>query len=89
MWLIVSFIVIGGFSGFLLRNLKSINLYFEKITSGLIYILLFFMGMSVGVNPGIMQNLDRLGLDALLICLFTISGSILLAFLYNKISPGN
>lgn len=86
MWLIISFILIGGLSGYLLRNIKHFSFYSEKIASGLIYVLLFFMGMSVGINPEIMQNLHHLGLKALIICLFTISGSILLALLYHKIN---
>lgn len=86
MWLILSFLIFGGIAGFLLREIKDFNNYSEKITSYLIYFLLFFMGMNVGINPGIMQNIDKLGFEALVIALFTITGSILLAFLLYKIT---
>lgn len=85
MWLILSFLIFGGIAGFLLREIRDFNFYSEKITAYLIYFLLFFMGMSVGINPEIMQNIEKLGFEALLIALFTITGSILLAFLLYKI----
>jgi uncharacterized membrane protein YbjE (DUF340 family) len=89
MWLILTFLIIGGLSGFLLRDIRGLNFYSEKITSYLIYFLLFFMGMSVGINPEIMENLYHLGLEALLISLFTITGSVVLAFLLYKITFRN
>lgn len=84
MWLIIIILIIGGILGYFSRNLNKFNFYSEKTTTVFIYILLFFMGLSVGVNPEIISNLGDLGLSAILITLFSISGSILFSFLFAK-----
>jgi uncharacterized membrane protein YbjE (DUF340 family) len=84
MWIIIISLVAGGVAGYLFRKIKRFNYITEKTTSWLIYILLFFMGLSVGVNPEIMNNLKNLGFTALIIAVFTICGSVLFAFLSEK-----
>ena len=84
MWLIIFILIIGGISGYFLRNINHFNFYSERTTTAFIYILLFFMGLSVGVNPEIISNLGDLGLSAILITFFSISGSILFSFLFAK-----
>ncbi len=63
------------------RNLSFIS----KVITVLIWILLFVLGLEVGSNPQIVSNLGKLGLDALIITLGAVAGSIILAALLWKI----
>jgi hypothetical protein len=42
------------------------------------------MGLGVGSKPEIIKNLGTIGLDALIISVFAIAGSILMAFLLYR-----
>ena len=77
--------VIGGFTGFLLSGKKRFNPFTERATNYIIYLLLFFMGLSVGTNREIMSNIQNLGFQALIISLFAIAGSIIIARIVFKI----
>ncbi|MDR2969938.1 MAG: lysine exporter LysO family protein, partial [Tannerellaceae bacterium] len=72
-------IMFGGIAaGYLLR--KSVPLRkVGKLISVSIYLLLFLLGITVGSNPDIMDNLTTLGWQAFLIALAGTSGSVLLA----------
>ncbi len=49
----------------------------DKLTSWAIYLLLFLLGISVGLNKTIIQNLDKIGVQAIIITIGAISGSVL------------
>ena len=61
---------------------------YEKLLNSLlmlsIYLLLFFMGVSIGKNQELMKNLGNIGLKALLISTGAIIGSIIFAYLLFK-----
>lgn len=73
--------------GFLLRNRNTKHL--SSVTTVLIWLLLFLLGIEVGGNPRIVSGMQTLGVEALLL---TIGGSIgtvvlswlLWAYIYNK-----
>ena len=85
MWIIIILMVIGVLLGLMLTKINYFNRFTEKTTSYIIYFLLFFMGLSVGTNPEIMNNIQELGFQALIITIFSILGSISLAWLVFKI----
>ena len=58
------------------RNLK----YVQKLINYAIFLLLFLLGITVGANGEVMNNLDSIGLEALLITLAAITGSALCAW---------
>lgn len=62
------------------RNLSFIS----RLITLLIWILLFVLGLEVGSNPQIVSNLGKLGLDALIITVGALLGSIILAALLWK-----
>lgn len=80
----VILIMMGGVAvGYLLRG-KNINLVSRLIMLA-IYLLLFFLGVAVGGNPQIINNLHTIGLDALIITLAAVLGSALAAmFVYKR-----
>lgn len=73
--------------GFLLRNRNTKQL--SSVTTVLIWLLLFLLGIEVGGNPRIVSGMQTLGVEALLL---TIGGSIgtvvlswlLWVYIYNK-----
>jgi uncharacterized membrane protein YbjE (DUF340 family) len=84
MWIILILLLSGSIAGFFLGKFRGFNRATDKISLYIIYILLFFMGLSVGTRPEVMKNLGRIGLDAFLIAVFAIAGSIFAAyFLYR------
>ncbi len=56
----------------------------DKLISWAIYVLLFLLGISVGLNKTIIQNLDKIGLQAVIITLGAIGGSVLSLWLVYR-----
>ncbi|WP_343564286.1 LysO family transporter [Sphingobacterium sp.] len=50
-----------------------------------IFALLFLLGREVGQNPKIVDNLDTLGLQAILITLAGVAGSVLCSWLVYRL----
>lgn len=74
--------VAGILLGYLLRgkNLKSV----PKLINVAILLLLFLLGITVGADREIMDNLGTIGKDALLIALACVAGSVLCAWVVCK-----
>ncbi|CAJ37235.1 LysO family transporter [Methanocella arvoryzae] len=53
--------------------------------TGMVFILIFLMGVKTGLNKSVMEGLGIFGLKALLITLAAIAGSILFAVLFDKL----
>lgn len=82
--LIIIIIITGILSGFLLRNRKKIIQPVDSLINYLIYLLLFSLGISVGSNDKILNNLDIIGLKALILTTGAVMGSVLMAwFIFN------
>ena len=79
----------GILIGFLLRGKKRAVLWIEKAILWSIFLLLFFLGLSIGGDELIMASLPSLGLNAFLITIGGVTGSVLAAwavwkFLFNR-----
>ncbi len=70
----------GMVLGYFLRSRKKILRTSNKLTLWVIFILLFFMGISVGGNNQVMLNLDTIGIRGLQLALVTVIGSVLLSW---------
>ncbi len=68
--------------GYIFRK-KNLS-FISKVITVLIWILLFVLGLEVGSNPQIVSNLGKLGVDAILITVGALLGSITLAALLWK-----
>ncbi|MFA7116273.1 MAG: lysine exporter LysO family protein [Bacteroidales bacterium] len=79
MIIIFGLIILGLFLGIFLRKVNSI--YLNRIITGIIWLLLFIMGIEVGSNPDVVNNLGKLGIDALLISLAASLGSIFTSYI--------
>lgn len=68
----------GALLGYILRS-KKLN-FIHSVITGLIWLLLFLLGVEVGDNKAIINGLHKIGFEALLITLFSVAGSILAAW---------
>ena len=71
----------GMLVGYVFRKKTALNVVIGKGTLWTIFLLLFFMGLSIGKNDLIMQELATLGLTALQITLGAVLGSVIFAWL--------
>lgn len=74
-FVIIGLMVSGVTAGYFMRNRK-LNFVHRMITS-LIWILLFLLGIEVGNNEAIIKGLHTIGIEALIITLAAVAGSIL------------
>ncbi|MDA3778745.1 MAG: LysO family transporter [Bacteroidales bacterium] len=76
--------IAGMLAGMLFRDKKKIILINEKLTTWAIYILLFLLGISIGTNKTIINNLENIGFQALVITIGALAGSLITALIcYN------
>lgn len=78
MFSIVMTMLAGVLIGHFLRNGKRVE-NIEKSTSITIFVLLFVLGLSVGSNNVIIDNLGRFGWQAAVIAMLGMGGSIIAA----------
>jgi uncharacterized membrane protein YbjE (DUF340 family) len=76
--------VIGAVIGFLIRDKKTLVKFSGKLSMWMVYLLLFFLGIGVGMNETIVSNFKKIGLYSLGISFFSVLGSILFAFILYK-----
>lgn len=81
MYLVISIMVAGIVVGYFLRERKTITGINSRLTIWMIYLLLFFLGIAIGNNESIMNNLSGLGLTAIAISLSAVAGSLVSAWL--------
>jgi uncharacterized membrane protein YbjE (DUF340 family) len=85
---IIGIMFSGMFLGYLMRNKKLKGIHF--VTTALIWLLLFFLGMEAGANKEVISGLRNIGLEAFAITLAAVGGSILLTWvLWRYINKGS
>lgn len=68
----------GALLGFLLRRLRGLK-HLGSTSMATIVLLLFLMGVEIGGNERIVQNLTSLGVEALVIAVAATLGSVVAA----------
>lgn len=68
--------VAGILAGLWLGKFPSIMKVNDRLISWAIYLLLFLLGIGVGTNKAVIQSLDSIGLQALLLTIGALVGSI-------------
>ncbi len=81
MWIILGLMTLGMIIGVSIRHKKKVIKQVNKLVTISVYLLLFLLGISVGLNDELVSNLDTLGVHALIITLMAVLGSVLLASL--------
>ncbi|HVO37319.1 MAG TPA: LysO family transporter [Candidatus Acidoferrum sp.] len=75
-------LVAGVLLGYFLRNKRRMSL--NRITLGIIIILIFSLGFSIGSSNELLSALPKVGLDALVITLLAICFSVVFAKIAGK-----
>lgn len=82
---IVLSLIAGFFVGYksnLTEKMVKIN---SKIQTLCLVLLIFVMGMGIGMNKEVLNNLSTLGLKAILFAVITSAGSVLVVYLFSFI----
>ncbi len=79
MWIILGLLFFGTITGYILSKARGVNRISEGIVRYTIFILLFFIGVTVGMNREITANIGEIGLHSFLITGFCILGSVFVA----------
>jgi uncharacterized membrane protein YbjE (DUF340 family) len=82
MFIVIALMLSGMLIGYLLRNQKMS--WIHKIITFFIWLLLFLLGNEVGKDKRIIDGLYTLGLEAMVITIFTVLGSVIAAWLLWK-----
>lgn len=81
---VLALMTLGIIIGVFISKKEKIIKLNEKLTSLAIFMLLFLLGIGVGTNEKIINNMQSIGLQALVLTLGALSGSILCAYItYN------
>ena len=83
MWMIIV-PLIGGLIVAHIKPKQVSKLPIDGIILFSLILLLTVMGARLGVDPDVMGELGTLGINALLLAIFTIAGSVLALMLLNK-----
>lgn len=76
---------VGVILGFLLQNQSKLLKLIDPAINISIYMLLFLLGISVGINETIINNLGTLGVTALLLMFGGVTGSIILSYFVYRV----
>lgn len=74
----------GIFFGFVFRRKRTIISIADKLAGWSIYLLLFLLGFSIGINEKIINNFALIGFNSILLTLSGVSGSIFLSVIVYK-----
>jgi uncharacterized membrane protein YbjE (DUF340 family) len=75
---------LGIIVGLLLRKKIVLLQTLDKSVNYVIWVLLLLLGISIGVNKTIVNNLGTLGAQSLLLTFFIVSGSLLSSVIVFK-----
>jgi hypothetical protein len=73
---IVTFLLLGIVVGACCRRLERVQSWAGPLMSGTVLLLVFSLGAAVGANRLVLDNLGRLGAEAVLLCLGGLAGSL-------------
>jgi len=82
---VITLLTLGILLGFLLSNKEKIIGYVDQLTNWSIYLLLFLLGISVGVNEKIIKNFGEIGIKATILTAGAIFGSVVISYFTYKL----
>lgn len=83
MFIVFGIMITGIVAGYFLRRIPNIT-YIGKLITAFIFLLLLFLGISVGKNEVIINNLSTIGVQALIITLAAILGSVVMSWIIYR-----
>ncbi len=76
---------IGIALGFFISKNENFIKINDKLVTWAIYLLLFLLGIDVGTNKDIINNIHTIGLQAIVITIGAILGSLVCAYIVYKL----
>ncbi len=80
-YIVIALFAIGIAIGWLLRDKEKARKGVDAAVTWAVYLLLFLLGISVGINKDIINNFTRIGYQAFWLTFGAVAGSVLLACL--------
>ena len=81
----IALLVAGIFLGYFIRGHKRLIVIGSRLTDGAIFLLLFFLGVSVGMNQQVVSNFSNIGLQSFLITILATLGSVVVTYLFHRL----
>ena len=78
---VLALMTLGIFIGLFINNRPKIIKGVDKMTTWSIYLLLFLLGIGVGLNEKIINNLHSIGLQAIILTIGAVLGSLIFAYI--------
>lgn len=75
----------GIITGLLIIRKPFLHKVNNELMNWAIYLLLFMLGISVGTNREVIENISKIGFEAIIIAIASIAGSVLLSALLFKV----
>ena len=66
----------GMVIGYLLRQKQAIFAVIDRVVMGIIFLLLFVLGISVGLNETVVSSIHIIGVKAVVLTLGAVAGSV-------------
>ncbi len=82
---VLAIMTAGIILGFFLSGKDKLIKINDKLTTWAIYLLLFLLGIGVGTNDKIVKNIHTIGLQAIIITLGALAGSLICAYVVYKL----
>ncbi len=87
--LIIASLLAGVVVGLIKKNFsEALKKNISRLMTVLVFALILLMGIKTGVNKDVISNLGAFGVQAVLIALAAIAGSILFAVIFEKLFLG-
>ncbi|MFR9503138.1 MAG: LysO family transporter [Rikenellaceae bacterium] len=83
MFIVLGIIILGVLIGAQIRVPRA-SIVLSKLLNGIIYLLLLVMGIAVGGNEDIVNNLSTIGLQAFIITFGAVLGSLCFAYIIYR-----
>lgn len=71
--------------GYLFRERQNLAKHLDIIVNWAIFLLLFLLGVSVGTNKTILNNIDSILLTVIILTLGAVLGSVIIAYFTYKL----
>ena len=83
MFYLIMTLILGACAGFAGRKLKVLS-HTGKAVSVTVLAMLFFLGVEIGSDEHVLENLSTLGLRAFVLAVAGVAGSVILSMLLYK-----
>ena len=84
-YIVIGLLVLGLLVGRLIKSQRFTHKASEQIAMITIYLLLFLLGISVGINPEIINNLPVIGFHAIFLSVGALLGTLVLSYLVVRL----